>query len=82
LTGRKLVAIAETIAVGTPKRKPMGQIKELLAAAAREGHIKRELMKNELATELDWPDTRQGTLRSKAEFQVPPTSVRDDCEVY
>jgi hypothetical protein len=56
LSGRKLVSLAESIATGTPERKPMNQIKDLLGVAAREGHIKRELMRNELAAKLQWPD--------------------------
>jgi len=55
LTGRKLVCVAEFIAAGSPERRPMNQIKALLAAAAREGHIRRELMRNELAAKLEWP---------------------------
>lgn len=60
LSGRKLVSLAESIATGTPERKPMSQIRELLAVAARDGHINRELMRNGLAAKLQWPDNHPG----------------------
>ena len=65
LSGRKLVTLAESIASGSPaERKPLPKIKELLTSAARDGHIKRELMKDELAAKLTWPENeRQGPPR-------------------
>jgi hypothetical protein len=56
LSGRKLVCLAELIATGTPDRKTPAAVKELLATAAKEGHIKRELMKAALAAKLEWPE--------------------------
>jgi hypothetical protein len=56
MSGRKLVSLAESIAAGgAAERKPLGKVKELLALAARDGHIKRELMKDTLAAKLQWP---------------------------
>jgi hypothetical protein len=56
LSGRKLVSLAEAIAVGAAERKPMDKVTELLTAAARNGHIKKELMKAVLAAKLQWPE--------------------------
>jgi hypothetical protein len=55
LSGRKLLCLAERIGAGTPLRKPKHEVQQLLAAAALEGHIKKELMNETLAVELDWP---------------------------
>ena len=56
LSGRKLVSLAECIADGIPERKPMAQVRDLLARAARDGHLNRELVKSGLATKLQWPE--------------------------
>ncbi len=55
LSGRKLVSLAESIAVGSAERRQMAQVKALLSAAARAGHIRKELMKAALAAKLEWP---------------------------
>ena len=56
LTGRKLVALAESIATGAAERKQMSKVRDLLALGAHAGHIKRELMSEDLAAKLHWPE--------------------------
>ena len=57
LSGRKLVSLAESIgASGPAQRKPLAVVRDLLAAAARDGHIRKEMMKDTLAGKLQWPE--------------------------
>jgi hypothetical protein len=56
LSGRKLVSLAESIGATSPQRKPPTAVKGLLAAGARQGHIRKELMRESLAAKIQWPD--------------------------
>jgi hypothetical protein len=60
LSGRRLLNLAEAIGSGSPQRKSVGSVKELLNKAAREGRLQKELMREGLASKLEWPNLGDG----------------------
>jgi len=55
LSGRRLVAVAEVIASGSPQRCSHSNVRRILTDAAVQGHLRRDLVRERLAADLPWP---------------------------